>query len=431
MLLFKHLLKISSFSLFIQIGGAGIAFLLYILLARLLGVQDYGNYVYVLTWTNILVLISKFGLDVLLLRYVAAYEGKQAWNYLRGILVWSLKTALFLSITINSMLLFSVWGLISYLRIELINLFFLSTGLILLFTLSDLILSILRGLQHTILSQTIGLILRPVLLGLSVLVLYAIKLPLSGFLVMLVHICTTLLIFILLIFLVVHYLPSAIWSISSLTNKAEWRTTAFLLLFLSGAQLIMNQTDTVMLGLMRSTEEAGIYASAARIAEGTAFGLSAFNAFAAPLIAKLYALEKKLELQRLLTMAAWGILVVTIIAGAFLISMGKLILSLFGQEFIAGYFSLVILLLGQVVNSLAGSVGLLMTMTGNQVIIAKVIIISTLLNIGLNFLLIPYFGMLGAAIATSITVIFVNLALLWFVQQKIGLNPTIFSSMRS
>ena len=417
--------------MFLQVGGMGVTFLMYILLARLLGITDYGNYVYVLTWTNILVLISKFGLDVLLLRYVAAYEGKQAWNYLRGILVWSLKTALFLSITINSMLLFSVWGLISYLRIELINLFFLSTGLILLFTLSDLILSILRGLQHTILSQTIGLILRPVLLGLSVLVLYAIKLPLSGFLVMLVHICTTLLIFILLIFLVVHYLPSAIWSISSLTNKAEWRTTAFLLLFLSGAQLIMNQTDTVMLGLMRSTEEAGIYASAARIAEGTAFGLSAFNAFAAPLIAKLYALEKKLELQRLLTMAAWGILVVTIIAGAFLISMGKLILSLFGQEFIAGYFSLVILLLGQVVNSLAGSVGLLMNMTGNQVIIAKVIIISTLLNIGLNFLLIPYFGMLGAAIATSITVIFVNLALLWFVQQKIGLNPTIFSSMRS
>ena len=417
--------------MFLQVGGMGVTFLMYILLARLLGITDYGNYVYVLTWTNILVLISKFGLDVLLLRYVAAYEGKQAWNYLRGILVWSLKTALFLSITINSMLLFSVWGLISYLRIELINLFFLSTGLILLFTLSDLILFILRGLQHTILSQTIGLILRPVLLGLSVLVLYAIKLPLSGFLVMLVHICTTLLIFILLIFLVVHYLPSAIWSISSLTNKAEWRTTAFLLLFLSGAQLIMNQTDTVMLGLMRSTEEAGIYASAARIAEGTAFGLSAFNAFAAPLIAKLYALEKKLELQRLLTMAAWGILVVTIIAGAFLISMGKLILSLFGQEFIAGYFSLVILLLGQVVNSLAGSVGLLMTMTGNQVIIVKVITMSTLLNIGLNFLLIPYFGMLGAAIATSITVIFVNLALLWFVQQKIGLNPTIFSSMRS
>jgi O-antigen/teichoic acid export membrane protein len=425
------LVKTAMFSMFLQVGGMGVTFLMYILLARLLGITDYGNYVYVLTWTNILVLISKFGLDVLLLRYVAAYEGKQAWNYLRGILVWSLKTALFLSITINSMLLFSVWGLISYLRIELINLFFLSTGLILLFTLSDLILFILRGLQHTILSQTIGLILRPVLLGLSVLVLYAIKLPLSGFLVMLVHICTTLLIFILLIFLVVHYLPSAIWSISSLTNKAEWRTTAFLLLFLSGAQLIMNQTDTVMLGLMRSTEEAGIYASAARIAEGTAFGLSAFNAFAAPLIAKLYALEKKLELQRLLTMAAWGILVVTIIAGAFLISMGKLILSLFGQEFIAGYFSLVILLLGQVVNSLAGSVGLLMTMTGNQVIIAKVIIISTLLNIGLNFLLIPYFGMLGAAIATSITVIFVNLALLWFVQQKIGLNPTIFSSMRS
>ncbi len=161
------------------------------------------------------------------------------------------------------------------------------------------------------------------------------------------------------------------------------------------------------------------------------FGLSAFNAFAAPLIAKLYALEKKLELQRLLTMAAWGILVVTIIAGTFLISMGKLILSFFGQGFIAGYFSMVILLVGQVVNSLAGSVGLLMTMTGNQVIVAKVITMSTLLNIGLNLLLIPYFGMSGAVTATSITVIFVNLALLWFVQKRMGLNPTIFSSMRS
>ena len=53
-------------------AGAGVVFGLHVLLSRLMGVEHYGVYVYVLSWINILVLFGKMGLDTALLRYVAA-----------------------------------------------------------------------------------------------------------------------------------------------------------------------------------------------------------------------------------------------------------------------------------------------------------------------------------------------------------------------
>ena len=423
----KHLLfKVATLSLFLQIGGAGIAFLLQVIFARLLGVQDFGNYIYVLTWINILVLIAKFGLDTLLLRYVSAYEGKQEWRYLRGVIVWSFQITFLLSIIVSGLLILFIWELSYYIEIKLAKLFLIGSFLILPLTFARLAQSILRGLQHVILPQTIELVLRPVILGAIILILYIAEISLSVFLVLTVTLISTVLIFILSIVITIHYLPNAVKMVRPLTNSLEWRITVFPLFILSGTLLIMNQTDTVMLGILQGTQEAGIYASVARITEFIMFGLTAFNALAAPMISNLYTLNNKKELQYLITKVAWGSFLFSIVASIFLIIEGKLVLSFFGEEFVAGYSSLVILLIGQTINALAGSVGFMMTMTGNQTIAAKIFAVSALLNVILNLVLIPFFGMIGAAIATSFTTAFWNIALFWFVWKHIGINSTIF-----
>jgi O-antigen/teichoic acid export membrane protein len=86
---------------------------------------------------------------------------------------------------------------------------------------------------------------------------------------------------------------------------------------------------------------------------------------------------------------------------------------------------LLILLTGQVVNALAGSVGLIMTMTSHQNQAGAIIAVSTAANITLNALLIPLFGLAGAAISTAFTMALWNVAMLIFVQRRIGINSTI------
>jgi O-antigen/teichoic acid export membrane protein len=122
--------------------------------------------------------------------------------------------------------------------------------------------------------------------------------------------------------------------------------------------------------------------------------------------------------------------VFAIIALTSILFFGEIVLGLFGQEFIGAYDALIILAVGQTINALAGSVGFLLTMTQYQQIAVIVIGVSTLLNIGLNAIMIPKWGIEGSAFATAISVVFWNVTLFFFVVKKINVNASIFSLVR-
>jgi O-antigen/teichoic acid export membrane protein len=106
---------------------------------------------------------------------------------------------------------------------------------------------------------------------------------------------------------------------------------------------------------------------------------------------------------------------------------GKVLLGISGQQYIAGYTPLLILLAGQVVNALSGSVGFIMTMTGYQNQAARIFALGAVVNTLLNILLTPHLGMNGSAIATAITTVLWNVIMLIFVMRKLKINPTVIS----
>jgi O-antigen/teichoic acid export membrane protein len=88
--------------------------------------------------------------------------------------------------------------------------------------------------------------------------------------------------------------------------------------------------------------------------------------------------------------------------------------------------ALLILAGGQLINALAGSVGLLMAMTGHQVESSIVLAVSAGLNVGLNYLLIPRYGLVGAALATGISTVVWNVTLAVRVRRLLGVRSTAF-----
>jgi len=190
---------------------------------------------------------------------------------------------------------------------------------------------------------------------------------------------------------------------------------------------VENQADLILVGFFLDSSQIGIYAAAKKIAMLIVFGLVAVNIIAAPMISELWHQGRKQELQRMLTLAARGIFAFTLPVSLAMIIFGKQILSLFGPEFTAAYWPLVIIAGGQIVNSLAGSVGAIMTMTGHQNSVAVILAISMASNIILNFLLIPAFSIIGAAIAMSLTLIIWNLSMFVYVIKRLGLSSTIFT----
>jgi O-antigen/teichoic acid export membrane protein len=94
----------------------------------------------------------------------------------------------------------------------------------------------------------------------------------------------------------------------------------------------------------------------------------------------------------------------------------------FGSSYKSGTTALAILAFGQLINASFGSVGSLLNMTGNENDTLKGMVIAVVVNMVLNILLIPHFGIEGAAFSTVISCFFWNVILRNSVRRRLGIE---------
>ena len=155
------------------------------------------------------------------------------------------------------------------------------------------------------------------------------------------------------------------------------------------------------------------------------------NIALAPNIAHLHADGNRAELQRIMTHSARLILAGALPIAGFFILWGKPFLSLFGPEFTKAYNVLVILSIGQLVNAATGPGGLLLVMTNREREAAWTIGLSVILHAVMNIALIPRWGIEGAAIAGSTSIIVANLGMTWFAWRRLGIYATVLGNPAS
>ena len=397
------------------------------LLTRVMGVAQYGIYIYILTWINLLVLVCKFGMDTSLVRFVAAYNAKHDWGLFRGIVGHSYKFVMLASFFIGIIAVSVIYLIHDHIGVDRSKTFVIALLLLPVLSLTALRQAILRGLKHVVLAALPDSLIRPLLVTILTGGFYIFSTQqLAATKVMLFTLAAALAAFFIGSIWLVRVLPKKVGRTPSVYARSEWLTVSLPLFFISGMSVLLHQADIIMIGIILNTDQAGIYAVSSRIAGLVAFGLSAINAIAASIISELYSTGQHMLLQKIVTQAARGLFVFTLISSLFLSIYGKLILGFFGAEFVNGYLSLLVLLVGQSVSSLVGSVGLLMTMTGHQKQAAFIIGVGAIANIILNAVLISWLDdMIGAAIATAVTTVLLNLVMLAKVLQKLNINPTV------
>ena len=96
------------------------------------------------------------------------------------------------------------------------------------------------------------------------------------------------------------------------------------------------------------------------------------------------------------------------------------ILMFFGKEFIAGSVALSLLLFGRLIESMSGTGNYILQILGYETIVRNIMFIAALLNIVLNFILIPIYGINGAAFASMISIVFWNIMYIFYIKQKLG-----------
>ncbi len=426
----QRLIKGAAGTFGLKIAGTGLSFITGIFLARLLGASDFGIYTYAFAWTQLLILVGTLGLDKLIVREVAVYQTKSNWSLLRGLLKWANLIVFLVSMALVVGAIAIAWGFNMATDSEQFRAFCVAVFLVPISVLRNLRLSAMKGLRKIVIGLMPELLLAPLLLlGLTGCSYLFLEGNLTAFWVILMRVISALITLVIGAKLLDRVLPNIAKEAKPEYQPKAWLSSALPFMFLGSLFIIKSRTDILMLGAIQGAKAAGIYFAVSRGAHLINFILGSVNAVLAPNIASLYADGKTKQLQRVITKSARVVLLISLPITAAMIAFGYWYLLLFGQDFTQGTLALTILCVGQMVHASAGSVALILNMTGNERFTFISSLAGTGLNVVLNAVLIPRWGIEGAALATTSTTILVNLMNTLWVRQKLGIHCTAFGKL--
>ena len=430
---FLELFNKGGIAMLYRIGGQLLGFLLTFVIAYFFGANGLGDYVLAIIVLKIFTLISKLGLDTASIRYIAEYSSE---NSLSSILDFR-KKSIFLITSISIICSFVMYlganVIAEFIKanpqhIEITSFFILPMSLF-IFHYQNM-----RGLKE-IAGYSFFFWMSQALFSLiAILALTTFTkdpaVPLYAYLISLIII--------------------SIFSITSFTyflNKRKQIKELFLdnkrsdsiknilivslpLMLAQAVHFIMSWTDKLMLGILDSPDvisglstnsaQIGVYHTAFKLSMFATIGLMAVKSIASPKFAELYKQKEFKLLEKVTQQSTKLIFWTTLPLVALFIFFSESFMLLFGDEFKAGVFAFILLSFGRVFVSFSGAAGNLLQMCGRQVIFMNVAIIGSVINVILNFSLIPIYGINGSAIATMISLVSFNFLLVYYVKKEFG-----------
>ncbi len=417
-------------SLVIRILAAGLGFASSVAVARMIGVEQFGFFSLVLVGISFGQMATTAGLRELLTRDVAAHAARNQWGKIHVLVRQSAKLC-----GVSTLILCAICSLILVLFIELDGLsgretwaWFLAIIAIAIAAASNIGAGVLQGFGRALETQALESILFNTLFLGMIGVLWATG---SGTRdaasVIAAYTVGTALILVILLVMGFRSLGQAPIEDSSRIHFSSLIRTALPLGSLAIVQIILYQTDIVMLGLIADRTELGIYKAASQIGLVATFGSVAVKLMLRPRVASLYARNEMAQLQVQVTTVCRLNMLYVIISGVAVIWIGKDLLLLFGTEFSDGYLVLLVLTAGQVIYSFFGPAAVILNMTGHEMVNLRYQFAGVVLNIILNGLLIPIWGAEGAAVATAVGFVFWGAMLSREVQKHLAIESKVTS----
>jgi O-antigen/teichoic acid export membrane protein len=174
------------------------------------------------------------------------------------------------------------------------------------------------------------------------------------------------------------------------------------------AYFIMQSIDIIILSIYEGFDQIAYYSVSVKLAMLTTLALMSVNIVIAPRIAEIYENQKMQKLQMLIKHSTRIIFLISICVLSVLFFFSEEILGLFGQGYVIANNALFFLLAAQFFNAVSGPGAIYLNMTGRQKTLNKILVSALIINILLNFYLIPIQGINGAAIATLASLIIWN-----------------------
>ena len=386
-----------------------------IYLARILGPVEFGIFAFGLATIMLLAIPIKNGASTLITKHVAI-AGEGSGTERAGPL---LATGLRLTLFYAAAPMLCLWAYLLLVEFENANLFIASIALFSLalpfLCLTGLMEGVLRGSFRPNAAILVGTVLVP-LLVLTAAFLLTEQMQGQGWMfAVAIYIAAAAAITLLSLVLSRPYLGGLL-PIAKQDRMAssEWLRLVAPFAIVTGLLIFNRQIDTILLGVLAGEKEAGIYRIAAQASVLVTFGMQAIGHLYAPYLAtansatapakisgylrKSVLFSLAFGLLALVTLAAWGDKIITLLAG---------------PDYLAAYPVMLILCAANLAVAANGATMQALYMQGHQKRTAWIFFASGVFSVAANTTLIPYLGINGAAIATSAAIVLWSLGLRW------------------
>lgn len=416
-----------------RVATMAVSYGLLFLIAHTLGEEGFGVYNLSLSLLGILIMIGCMGFNTSVVRFTSQYNAK-GWQYsVQSLYRAVMRLVLPLSLVVGAGVMLSA----RYLAEEVYDdpaLYrpFLVVGLILPFAVVATVnVEYIRGLKEVHVSEFFR--------NLAIQLVTLVALFVASFF----HLDTSYPVIFYGVGFVLAMSATTVFIVNHLRKQSKVREQGepvFVLrshlwislpmILTSFIQLINGKVDTLMIGLYEPTATIGVFGAALKLSVITNLAISALKTIAMPKISEMFWQNKMAELNGLIRHTTKLIFLFSAPVCVLLMIFPEPLLGFFGEGFERGADTLRIFAVTQLFNSASGLVAVFLNMTGNQAYFTRLVAVATALNIGLNILLIPAYGMEGAAVASLVSVAVWNVAGAVFIYRKYRIT-TFFSPFSS
>jgi O-antigen/teichoic acid export membrane protein len=392
-------------------------------LARGLGRESFGLYTLGVAVVTAAQIISQFGLDNGVVRYVAHYRAQGDTARVRGTILQAVGLTFAFSLVVAVTIFFGAGTIAGFFDPDLEPVVRAFAFAVPFFALMSIICWATQGFQTVAYATYTQQILRPLIYLLLVIGVYFVGASLVG--VVAAYVISMALGVLIGLFFLRRLFPP----LQNFRTRPKFETRALFgvsvpMSVSRATQYANNWTAILVLGIFQPAGVVGLFQAAFRTATFATLVRFAFNGIFSPIISNLHAQENTEDLGRLYKdVTRWTF------TGAFaifllIVLLTSEILTVFGgKEYAAGATALIIVAFAQLFSTSVGPANRMLAMTDNQTVLMIITTIGALTGVAVCFALIPTFGMIGAAIGAAAAILTENTATLIFVRRRLGFWP--------
>jgi len=406
-----------------KVVSLGLGFLIQLIIARLLSTGMYGNVVLTIAVVSIAENFSRLGFNEGMVRKVPEFEDSP--SKLRSIITASLSMGT-ISATAAAVLIFLLAPVLSerfFENPDLVTLLRIGSVAVPLAVIMKISTAIARGARsakpHAYVNQIVRPIGRFVFIGGLVAAGFEAVGAVAG------HVLSYVLALILALWFVYQVFPKN----AETTVSMHWNMLMFSLplTIVHGMNFLMGNVDTFLIGYYLTTSEIGIYNIAFQLRNLLNVIVITIGFLVPPVLAKLETEghdEELCELYQFVT--KWVIFITFPMFVSFLFLPELWLGGLFGNKYLPGTESLFVLGAGVLFSAAVGVTGSSLVGLGRNRIVMYTTGASVAINVLFNILLIPQFGIVGAAAASTLSVIVLESLNVTVLYREFGIFPVKF-----